>query len=94
MHQSTKETIMLNTEKIHSLSNKIKEIVDSTPINDANKNMHALLKSALTKMELVTREEFDIQTEVLKKAQSKITELEQNIQQLEKQLKSLESSQN
>lgn len=85
---------MLNTDKIQAFSNKIKEIAESTPVNDTNKNIHALLKSALTKMELVTREEFDIQTEVLKKSQTKITELEQKIQQLEKLLKSLESSKN
>lgn len=84
---------MINLEKLNDFSNKIKEIAESSPINDANKNMHALLKSMLTKMELVTREEFEIQTEVLKKSQANINALEQKIQQLEQIIKSLESSQ-
>lgn len=84
---------MINLEKLNDFSNKIKEIAESPPINDANKNMHALLKSMLTKMELVTREEFEIQTEVLKKSQANINALEQKIQQLEQIIKSLESSQ-
>ena len=83
---------MVNLEKLNDLSIKIKEISGSSPLSDANKNAHALLKSALTKMELVTREEFEIQTEVLKKSQAKISELEQKIQQLEQLLKLLESA--
>lgn len=83
---------MVNFEKINGLSRKIKEIAESAPLQDVNKNTNALFKSMLTKMELVSREEFDIQTEVLKKSQIKITELEQKISELEKQLKSLEST--
>lgn len=82
---------MINLEKISGLSNKIKEITESAPVSEAQKNINALLKSAFTKMALVTREEFDIQTEVLKKSQAKIIALEQKIQRLEKQLKSLET---
>ena len=85
---------MDNFEKLGNLSKKIKEIATSSPLNDTNKNTRALFKSMLTKMELVSREEFDIQTEVLKKSQSKISELEKKISELEKQLKSLESSKN
>lgn len=85
---------MVNLEKLNDLSRKIKEIAESAPLSDANKNAHALFQSMLTKMELVSREEFDIQTEVLRKSQNKITELEQKISELEKQLKSLESAKN
>ncbi len=85
---------MVNLEKLNGLSRKIKEIAGSAPLSDANKNVHALFQSMLTKMELVSREEFDIQTDVLRKSQKKITELEQKISVLEKQLKSLESNRN
>lgn len=85
---------MINLEKISGLSSKIKEIADSAPLSDANKNVHALFQSMLTKMELVTREEFDIQTEVLRKSQSRIAELEQKISVLENLLKSIESTKN
>lgn len=85
---------MVKFEKMNDLSRKIKEIAESAPLHDVNKNTNALFKSILTKMELVSREEFDIQSEVLKKSQIKIIELEQKISELEKQLKSLESTKN
>lgn len=83
---------MVNFDNINNLSRKIKEIEDSAPLSDASKNVYALFQSMLTKMELVSREEFDIQTEVLRKSQIKIAELEQKISALEKQLKSVEST--
>jgi BMFP domain-containing protein YqiC len=79
---------MIHLEKINALSSKIKEIAESSPLEGASKNANALLKSALTKMELVTREEFDVQMELLKKSQSKILALEQKIEALEQQLAS------
>ncbi len=57
---------MFSSDKINEISNKIREIVSGSPIADVEKNINALIKGALTKMELVTREEFDIQAEVLR----------------------------
>ena len=59
---------MLNAQMLNNLSSKIKEIVKNSPIEDADKNIHALIQGALTKMALVSREEFDVQTELLEKA--------------------------
>ena len=67
---------MLNNEKLNEISNKIREIVKDSPLPDIEKNIDALLKGMFTKMELVTREEFDIQTEVLKRTRQKLEELE------------------
>ncbi len=67
---------MLNNEKLKEMSNKIREIVKDSPLPDLEKNIDALLKSMFTKMELVTREEFDVQTEVLKRTRQKLEELE------------------
>ncbi|MDP1659351.1 MAG: accessory factor UbiK family protein, partial [Methylotenera sp.] len=44
---------------------------------------HALLKSAFTKMELVTREEFDVQVEVLRNTREKLSQLEAKLAELE-----------
>lgn len=74
---------MKNLDALNSLSSKIKELTKDSPISDANKNIHALFKSTLTKMELVTREEFDVQTEVLRNTQAKLTALEEKLAQLE-----------
>ena len=74
---------MLNNEKLSELSNKIREIVKDSPLPDVEKNIDALLKSMFTKMELVTREEFDVQTEVLKRTRQKLEELEKKLSEIE-----------
>jgi len=74
---------MLNNEKLSELSNKIREIVRDSPLPDIEKNIDALLKSMFTKMELVTREEFDVQTEVLKRTRQKLEELEKKLSEIE-----------
>ncbi|NBW26831.1 MAG: accessory factor UbiK family protein [Methylophilaceae bacterium] len=74
---------MLNNEKLSEISNKIREIVKDSPLPDIEKNIDALLKSMFTKMELVTREEFDVQTEVLKRTRQKLEELEKKLSEIE-----------
>jgi BMFP domain-containing protein YqiC len=74
---------MLNNEKLKEMSNKIREIVKDSPLPDLEKNIDALLKSMFTKMELVTREEFDVQTEVLKRTRQKLEELEKKLSEIE-----------
>ena len=54
-----------------------------SPLPDIEKNIDALLKGMFTKMELVTREEFDIQTEVLKRTRQKLEELEKKLSEIE-----------
>jgi len=74
---------MLNNEKLKKMSNKIREIVKDSPLPDLEKNIDALLKGMFTKMELVTREEFDVQTEVLKRTRQKLEELEKKLSEIE-----------
>ena len=76
---------MLSSEKLNELSIKIKEIISSSPLGDTEKNIHALLKGALTKLELVTREEFDVQAEVLRSTKEKLSQLEAKLAELEAQ---------
>ena len=77
---------MFSSSQFQDLSNKIKDIVKSSPLADVDKNIHALIKGALTKMELVTREEFDVQTEVLIHAREQLARLEAKLAELEKQI--------
>lgn len=77
---------MLNSPQFQELSNKIKDIVKSSPLADVDKNVHALIKGALTKMELVTREEFDVQAEVLRNAREQLLALETKLAALEAQM--------
>lgn len=79
---------MLDSQKINEISNKIKEVVNSSPLGDVEKNINALLKSIFTKMELVTREEFEVQAEVLRNTRQKLELLEARLAELEAQHKS------
>jgi len=78
---------MNNAQFLNDLSHKIKELVNSSPLVDLDKNIHALIQGAFTKMELVSREEFDVQAEVLRNAREKLTKLEAKLADLELQLK-------
>ena len=53
---------------------------------DLDKHIHALLQSGLSRLDLVSREEFDVQKAVLAKTRSRLEELEQRVAELEKQL--------
>tara|TARA_B110001450_G_C17389973_1_gene387278 strand:+ start:303 stop:539 length:237 start_codon:yes stop_codon:yes gene_type:complete len=78
---------MLNKDQIQNLSNKIRNLIKDSPINDIENNINALLKSTFTKMDLINREEFDVQTEVLKRTRAKLEDLEAQISDLEQKLK-------
>lgn len=74
---------MLESHKINEISNKIKELINSSPVGDVEKNLNALLKGIFTKMELVTREEFEVQAEVLRNTRQKLEILEARLAELE-----------
>ena len=76
---------MLSADKLNEISNKIKEVASGSPLGDVEKNMYALLKGVFTKMELVSREEFDVQAEVLRNTRQKLEQLEAKIAALEAQ---------
>ena len=78
---------MFNSQVITDISNKIKELVKNSPIEDMDKNIHALIQGAFTKMELISREEFDVQAEVLRSTREKLTQLEAKLAELEEKLK-------
>jgi ubiquinone biosynthesis accessory factor UbiK len=82
-----KGVAMINNPVINEISSKIKEIVNSSPVHDLEKNINALIRGALTKMELVSREEFDVQAEVLRTTTEKLRVLEQKLTDLEQKLK-------
>jgi len=55
-----------------------------TPAHDLESNMRAMLGSAFARLDLVTRQEFDVQTEVLRRTREKLAELEAKLSALEK----------
>ena len=80
---------MLNPSQLESVAKKIAEIIPEgfgeVPAG-MQSQVKTVLASAFDKMELVTREEFDIQSGVLAKTRSKLEQLEKQVAELEKLL--------
>ena len=65
------------------ISAKLSDLANSAPAKDFEKNAKAIMASAFNRMDLVTREEFDVQRDLLARAQQKIADLEARLAQLE-----------
>lgn len=77
---------MFAKQIFEDLSQKLSETIENSPAKDLEKNAKAMLSSTLSKMDLVTREEFDIQQQILIRTRTKLSELEKRLTQLETQL--------
>lgn len=74
---------MISIQFIDEISNKISRMVAESPAGDLEKNLHALLRGIFTKMELVSREEFDVQAQVLLSARAQLEALARKVDALE-----------
>ena len=74
----------MDNRVLDEISNKIKQLFANSPAADMQKNLRALLQAQFAKLDLVTREEFDVQREVLLRAREKITQLEARLAELER----------
>lgn len=76
---------MLNAKFFDELSAKLGEALKNSPAKDFEKNARALLMQGFAKLDLVTREEFDVQAEVLARTRQQLTVLEARVAELEAQ---------
>ena len=76
---------MLNAKIFEELSAKLSAAANSGPAKDLEKNMRALLAQGFAKLDLVTREEFDVQTQVLARAREQLAALEARVAEMEAQ---------
>lgn len=74
---------MLSQKLFDEISNKISETIAASPAKDLEKNVKAMMAATFSRMDLVTREEFDIQQEVLAQTRAQLTELERRLLLLE-----------
>jgi hypothetical protein len=77
---------MADTKLFEEIDRKMKEVLAQSPARDLEKNLRALLTGAFSRLDLVTREEFDVQREVLARTRAKLEELEAKLAELEKQV--------
>ena len=78
---------MFNPKFFDEISSKLNEAVANSPAKDIEKNMRALLTQGFAKLDLVTREEFDVQSAVLARTRELLTSLETRVAELEAQRK-------
>ena len=74
----------MDNRVLDEINKKINELLANTPAADIQKNLRALLQAQFAKLDLVTREEFDVQRAVLLRAREKITQLEARLTELER----------
>lgn len=72
---------------LDELGAKIREVIAASPVRDLEKNMRVMLSSTFARLDLVTREEFDVQREVLARTREKLDNLEAKLAALEKNVK-------
>ena len=73
----------LNRQSIDDLLARVGEAIRSSPAQDVERNVKALLSSGLSRLDLVSRADFDVQAQVLARTRAKIEALEARVTELE-----------
>jgi len=77
----------MNGPKIlDELTAKLKQAIEASPAKDLEKNMRAAMTGVFSRLDLVTREEFDVQREVLLRTRERLADLERTVTELEARL--------
>ena len=74
---------MAETKFFEELDRRMKDVLAQSPAKDLERNLRALLTSVFSRLDLVTREEFDVQREVLARTRAKLEALEAQVAELE-----------
>lgn len=75
---------MINSNRFEEISARISELLAASPAKDIGKNSRALLSAFFSRLDLVTREELDVQVTLLERARERLSQLEARIAELEK----------
>ncbi|HYC34787.1 MAG TPA: accessory factor UbiK family protein [Usitatibacter sp.] len=73
----------MNETLLRDLSARLAELAAANPAKDLEKNFRGLLASTFARLDLVTREEYDVQAQVLARAREKLAALEARVAALE-----------
>ena len=74
---------MLNPKFLDDISSRLSGLIAASPVKDIERNARALLSSAFARLDLVTREEFDLQVAVLARTREKLSALEARVAALD-----------
>ena len=71
------------TDSAINLQDKLAKLLKNSPAADIERNIKTLVSQGLTKFELVTREEFEVQRELQARLRSRVDALEARVKELE-----------
>jgi BMFP domain-containing protein YqiC len=74
---------MVDKRLIDELNERIGRVLQGSPVADVEKNVRSVLAGWFDRLQLVPREDFDVQRRLLERAQAKLAELEKRISDLE-----------
>jgi hypothetical protein len=69
------------------MQTRINQVLENSPAKDIEKNVKAMMSQGFSKLDLVTREEFDVQAQVLAKTRARLEALEVRVAELEALIK-------
>ena len=75
---------MLDLKILEEFGAKMSALLANSPAKDIEKNAKAMMSGVFSKLDLVTREEFDVQAQVLARTRAKLKDLEARVDALEK----------
>ncbi|WDD95440.1 accessory factor UbiK family protein [Burkholderia sp. FERM BP-3421] len=79
------------SDVFNDLQARVGDLLKNSPARDVERNVKAMLTQGFSKLDLVTREEFDTQTQVLARTRVRLEELEKRVAELEQKLADAQS---
>ncbi len=67
----------------NDLQSKISQVIENSPAKDIERNVKSMMTQGFARLDLVTREEFDIQAQVLAKTRARLELMETRLAELE-----------
>lgn len=74
------------SDVFNDIKARVGDLLKNSPVKDVERNMKAMLTQGFAKLDLVTREEFDTQAQVLARTRVRLEELEKRVAELEQKL--------
>ncbi len=74
---------MIDKRVFEDLNQRVADALRNSPAADIEKNLRALLAGWFDRLDLVSRDDFDVQKKLLERAQAKLAELEARLAELE-----------
>ena len=82
---------MKQSNWLEEFQKNVSDLIARSPAADIERNVKAFMSQAFSRMDLVTREEFDVQADLLARALKRADDLEKQLQALEQRINVMEN---